>query len=117
MVKLFDRVAEGVLSSPVVIRSGNTLVSEKNISLFKKGIEALAALQKASELRFERRRRVPEGHLFDDGRCSIGELQGNIHSGDRLQFVTVCLGNKVHRHIVVNHDCEHDNERLVYSFG
>lgn len=117
MVKLFDRVSEGFLSSPVVIRSGNTLVSEKNISLLKKGIEELAALQKASELRFERRRRVPEGHLFDDGRCSVDELQGDIHSGDRLQFVTVCLGNKVHRHIVVNHDCEHDNERLVYSFG
>ena len=117
MDKPFDRVVEGFLSSPVVIRSGNTLVSEKNLSLLKKGIEELAALQKASELRFERRRRVPEGHLFDDGRCSIGELQGNIRSGDHLQFVTVCFGNKVHRHIVVNHDREHDNERLVYSFG
>lgn len=117
MVKLFDRVAEGFLSSPVVIRSGNTLVSEKNLSLLKKGIEELAELQKASELRFERSRRVPEGHLFDDGRCSVGELQRNIRSGDHLQFVTVCLGNKVHRHIVVNHNRERDNERLVYSFG
>ena len=117
MDKPFDRVAECFLSSPVVIRSGNTLVSEKNLSLLKKGIEELAELQKASELRFERRRRVPEGHLFDDGRCSVGELQRDIRSGDRLQFVTVCLGNKVHRHIVVNHDREHDRERLVYSFG
>ena len=117
MDRPFDRVVEGVLSSTVVIRSGNTLVSEKNISLLKKGIEALAALQKASDLRFERRCRVPEGHLFDDGRCSIGELQGNIRSGDRLQFVTVCLGNKVHRHIVVNHNRERNNNRLVYSFG
>lgn len=117
MDKPFDRIAEGFLSSPVVIRSGNTLVSEKNLSLLKKGIEELAELQKASELRFERRRRVPEGHLFQDGRCSVDELQGDIRSGDRLQFVTVCLGNKVHRHIVVNHDREHDRERLIYSFG
>lgn len=117
MVKLFDRVAEGVLSSPVVIRSGNTLVSEKNLALIKRGIEELAELQKASALRFERRISVPEGHLFQDGRVSVDELQGDIRSGDHLQFVTVCLGNKVHRHIVVNHDGEYDRERLVYSFG
>ena len=100
MITIFDRVKEGLLTDPGVIRSGNTLVRKENVEFLKNSILELARKYGCKRIRFERRIiLVPEGDIFDEDVVRPEEI--DLREDDFIRFISIKEGDVVRRYIIV----------------